>query len=404
MNDLSLYIHIPFCVRKCPYCDFYSVDTAKMMQYDMNIMLKNNENLVKKQGEIVKTDLKTQFLDAICEEICEKSKNFAEKAVKTIYFGGGTPSFLDFEHINRIFEEIKDNFSLDFGDLELTLEANPGTLSIEKLKNLKNMGINRISLGIQSLNDDVLRTLGRIHDREGAISAYEMAREAGFDNISIDLMFAIPGQTHEAWIDTVKEAIELNPEHISMYSLEFMEGTKFDIMRTSGEMKETSEESDRKMYDEAIELLESAGYIQYEISNFAKPGYESKHNLGYWDLSEYIGFGPSAHSYYDHKRYSNPRDIEKYIENPLESEMYEDNTPDDDMSEYTFTGLRKADGISFNKFMEKFGKNFWEYFGEKAHAEFNEFVKTGHALDTPEGIKLTKKGFSISNRIMNIFV
>ena len=353
-----------------------------------------------------------RFLGTIFREIREKAPYFSEKSVNTVYFGGGTPSFLDSNDIKRIFDEVKRNFLLEKEGFEATIELNPGTLSTQKLSNYLNWGISRASIGFQSLDDDVLKTLGRIHNRDQAIDAYKMAREAGFKNISVDLMFAIPGQSMAVWEDTVKRAIDLGPEHISLYSLEFMEGTRFDAMRKAGKLIETDAELDRDMYERALDLMEEAGYHQYEISNCAKPGFESKHNMKYWDLSEYVGFGPSAHSYYSVKksdkscnaRFKNPSNLEEYINNPLGSECYSENSFQDDITEYTFTGLRKAEGIDKNRFYAKFGEDIWDFYGDFIHKEFLAFASAGFAVETPERINLTRKGFSISNRIMELFV
>ena len=406
-NTLGIYIHIPFCVKKCPYCDFYSIDLSKKYEEWQNNE-NNNPNFDKKVEDVLhfstESGVKEQFLWKLCEEIREKSKIFTEKTVDTIYFGGGTPSILEENDIKRILDEIKHDFSVKKDGLEVVIEINPGTVSTKKMENYLKMGISVTSIGVQSLSDDVLRTLDRIHNKEQAVEAFKMARNTGFKKISIDLMFAIPGQTMEMWIDTVKQAIELNPQHISLYSLEFMEGTKFDNLRVEGKIKETDADIDRMMYETALDMLEEAGYIQYEISNCAKPGFESKHNMKYWNLSEYIGFGPSAHSYYNHARYKNPASLEEYISNPLNSECYSINSIEDDIIEYTFTGLRKAEGIKFSAFSNKFGKDFWEFYGEDIHNEFSSFVKTGYAEETENGIHLTRKGFNISNRIMKLFV
>lgn len=406
-NKLGIYIHIPFCVKKCPYCDFYSVDlsqeTEKWQKNEKNCTIFDEK--IKNVSQFpTKSGVKEQFLWKLCQEIRKKSKIFTEKTVDTIYFGGGTPSILEENDIKCILDEIKQDFLLEKEGLEIVIEANPGTLSTKKLEEYLKMGVFVTSIGVQSLNEDVLRTLERIHTKDEAIEAVMMARKAGFKKISIDLMFAIPGQTMEMWIDTVKKAIELNPEHISLYSLEFMEGTKFDKLLKEGKIKETDPDIDRKMYETALDMLEEAGFVQYEISNCAKPGFESKHNLKYWNLSEYVGFGPSAHSYYNHARYRNPSSIEEYIKNPLISECYSVNSLEDDIIDYTFTGLRKVEGINLNAFYEKFGKNFWDFYGDAIHNEFRSFAKTGFAIETEDNIHLTRKGFNISNKIMGLFV
>ena len=388
MKNIGIYVHIPFCVRKCAYCDFLSF-----------------EGKADKQGP---------YIGALNREVDIMFEKYGidegtDYVVSSIYFGGGTPTSIKESYICDLLCKLKNviisSSNMIFSENpEITLEANPGTLSTKKLQSYLEMGISVISMGIQSFNDDVLRTLERIHNKEQAIEAFKMASSVGFKKISIDLMFAIPGQTMEMWVDTVRQAIELNPEHISLYSLEFMEGTKFDKLREDGMMNETDPDIDRRMYETALDMMEEAGYVQYEISNCAKPGFESKHNLKYWNLSEYIGFGPSAHSYYNHARYKNPSSIEEYVENPLNSECYSVNCLEDDIIEYTFTGLRKAEGINLNSFYEKFGKVFWEFYGEDIHKEFNSFAETGFAEETEDRIHLTRKGFNISNKIMGLFV
>ena len=235
------------------------------------------------------------------------------------------------------------------------------------------------------------------------IHAALLAKEAGFDNISLGLMFGIPGQTEEIWEDTVRQAITLDCQHISMYSLEFMEGTRFTKMLEEGKMHETPEEDDRRMYHKAVEMLEAAGYIQYEISNFAKPGYESHHNSKYWMLEEYAGFGPSAHSYIANRRYSNPADLGIYIKDPLGKIVYSENTVFDDMSEFVFTGLRMSRGVDLEAFREKFGMDIWAAF-DSAREEFEKFAAEGYAEISEDRIRLTLKGFDISNKIMCLFV
>lgn len=423
MKKLGIYIHIPFCLRKCPYCDFYSVAEAMMGRADID-------------------DLKGRFVKALCREIeaggRKYGKNAGEKAgfkekkrgesrqVDTIFFGGGTPSLLSADEMEEILTAVKKSFPVS-EDAEISIECNPATASAEKLAAYRNLGINRLSIGAQSFDDGVLKTLGRLHNSDDTKRTVEEARSAGFDNISLDLMFAIPGQTEEIWKDTLRQALELNPQHISFYSLEFMDGTPFTRQLEKGEIAETDAEADRKMYRIALDILTEGGFEQYEISNAAF-GTENtcRHNLKYWGLEEYLGFGPSAHSYMTGAdgrgmRFNNVSSIEKYLkswedtledegpsagqpEGPSAMEAFSENTLMDDVSEYIFTGLRKNSGIDLGDFLRRFGKDLWEFYGDDVREEFEEYARGGFAAVTDDNIRLTVKGMNISNRIMALFV
>lgn len=379
-NRPGIYIHIPFCMSRCPYCDFYSVIPKEK-------------------------SLKEHFLDALTAEISDFAEKRPEFSPDTIYFGGGTPSLLENEDISRILQCIFTGFHIENPEnIEITMEFNPK--SMEKydemrLSELKNMGVNRISVGSQSFNEGTLRKLGRIHKVEDTYSTFSSLRSAGFKNISLDIMFGIPGETFEEFSESLRHAIELSPEHFSLYSLEFMEGTRFTRLLSEGKMKETDPETDRLMYHTAIDMLKEAGYMQYEISNFSKKGFESRHNLKYWNMSEYIGFGPSAHSYTDGKRFSNVSDIHEYIENPLKKEVYEECTFEDTVSEYTFTSLRKNEGIDLIEFRERFGTEFWDYYKD-VKEEFLSFE--GYVYCDDNTVRLNELGFDISNEILCLFV
>lgn len=394
INKMSfgVYVHVPFCRSKCPYCDFYSV------------LLRDS-------------DTKEKYTDAVVSEIRKIERYFADDAehafIKqtpdSIYFGGGTPSLLEPIRIKEIIKACDDTFGRE-NDREVTLEANPGTVDADSLKGFKAMGVNRLSLGVQSFDDRVLKKLGRTHKTADSLKAFEEARAAGFENISIDLMFGIEGQTMEIWEDSLKKALELSPEHISLYSLEFMEGTVFTRMLAEGRMKETDPEEDRRMYEKAAELLTDAGYVHYEISNFAKPGFESRHNIKYWDLDDYAGFGPGAHSFMTDdstgygRRFYHTGDLEKYLKAPTDVIFMEPNGYADDMVEYTITALRRNSGISKSGFCDRFGQDFWEFFGDLAKLQFRSFVDTGHAIEDEDNIRLTLKGFNVSNQILSLFV
>lgn len=405
MKNLGIYIHIPFCLRKCPYCDFYSVAEAQ-------------------QGKSEIEGLKARFVKALCREIESGGRKYGMKArtgearqVDTIYLGGGTPSLLMPHELEEIMDTVRKNFELS-GNAEISMECNPATASKDKLEAYRRAGVNRLSIGAQSFDDGVLRTLGRLHNSADTLRTVEEARRAGFDNISLDLMFAIPGQTDEIWENTVRRAVMLNPQHISFYSLEFMEGTPFTDRLDKGEIRETEAEADRRMYERGLEIMAEAGFIQYEISNGAL-GLENvcRHNMKYWGLEEYLGFGPSAHSYMTGaegrgNRFNNVSSIERYLkswENPEDrgQSAVEDlceNSLTDDVCEYIFTGLRKNTGIDLKKFRKRFGKDIREFYGEDVMKELYKYAEDGFAAVTDDNIRLTVKGMNISNRIMALFV
>ena len=405
MKNLGIYIHIPFCLRKCPYCDFYSVAEAQ-------------------QGKSEIEGLKARFVKALCREIESGGRKYGMKArtgearqVDTIYLGGGTPSLLMPHELEEIMDTVRKNFELS-GNAEISMECNPATASKDKLEAYRRAGVNRLSIGAQSFDDGVLRTLGRLHNSADTLRTVEEARRAGFDNISLDLMFAIPGQTDEIWENTVRRAVMLNPQHISFYSLEFMEGTPFTDRLEKGEIRETEAEADRRMYERGLEIMGKAGFIQYEISNGAL-GLENvcRHNMKYWGLEEYLGFGPSAHSYMTGPdgrgiRFNNVSSIEKYLrvwETPEDRgqsavEALCENSLTDDVCEYIFTGLRKNTGIDLKDFRKRFGRGIWEFYGEDVMKELEEYADGGFAAVTDDNIRLTVKGMNISNRIMALFV
>ena len=263
-NKMGLYLHVPFCRKKCRYCDFLSFEC-------------NDDSLL------------TEYSSALIREIQLRYREWPYRVVDSIYIGGGTPSIMPAEDMVRILSEVREHFLLD-NDCEITIEANPATLTEEKLEAYLNAGINRISIGVQSFDNAILSLLGRIHDKNDAFKAIRMAKKAGFDNINIDLMFGIPGQTMKKWRDTVRQCLFLEPEHISLYSLQLEEGTPlYKMVHTQKLLTELSPETDRTMYHDALQMMESAGYEQYEISNAARPGFESRHNLKYWSYQEYLG-------------------------------------------------------------------------------------------------------------------
>ena len=375
-GTLGLYFHIPFCVRKCPYCGFWS------------------------EGGALTPEKEAAYTTRLCRELAGETARHGreagaeERIVDTVFFGGGTPTLFQPENIGRILGEARKAFRFA-EDCEITLEGNPGTVTPERLSGYRSAGVNRLSLGVQALDDAVLRRLGRIHTAREAEEAVRMARSAGFENLNLDLMFAAPGHTMKEWEETLARAVDLAPEHLSFYSLQLEEGTPFFEQFERGELTEVPEDLDREMYHRAIRVLGEAGYRHYEISNAARPGRECRHNLKYWDLREYLGLGDSAASYLDGQRWT--EDL-----NGDGNEVY-NNTPFDDMSEYVFTGLRKREGIRFDAFRERFGEDLWEVFGDRRE-ELAPFFESGALLEDEAGIRLSENGIDISNKIMAVFV
>lgn len=380
LKKLGLYIHIPFCVRKCKYCGFLSFDNC---------------------GE----DIKGRYVNALFSEIKMQAERFRDYAVDTIFVGGGTPTAIPAENLAQIIKCVKENFNVT-ANAEITTESNPGTMTAEMLKTYRNAGINRLSIGVQSLDDKVLSALGRIHTADEFKNTYFSARRAGFDNINIDLMFAVPLLTEKIWEDTLKEAIELAPEHISFYSLQLEEGTEFYRMYKEGTLTLADDETDRRMYHNAVKMLKEAGYHHYEISNAARPGFESRHNMKYWMFCEYLGLGLGASSFAGGKRFTNTSSMSDYIaENNnflLPQDTTAENTEADDVFEYIFTGLRMTSGIDLAHFKSRFGKTIEEYYPDKT-AYINRMIADGFMFRENGHLGLTLAGIDISNGIMSEF-
>lgn len=376
---LELYIHIPFCVRKCAYCDFLSFPAER--------------------------EERRAYADALAREI-----RTAEEGgiVPTIFFGGGTPSLLSGETILRIMDEIQNKFRVE-KDAEITLEANPGTLTEEKLAAWKKAGINRLSLGLQSAVNEELRLLGRIHTWEDFQKSYSMARDAGFENINIDLMSALPGQSSRTWRETLQKVVALNPEHLSAYSLIIEEGTPFydryaeDVRKREKGLACSllpSEEEERQMYDDTERILKEAGYHRYEISNYAKEGYECRHNCGYWRRVNYRGFGLGASSLIDEVRFRNTSEIRQYLNGHAGREEEEVLSVQAQMEEFLFLGLRLMQGVSIKEFEKKFSCSFEKVYGEVT----GKLVKEGLLVKSDEWVRLTSKGIDISNYVFSEFL
>ena len=388
-KNIGIYIHIPFCKKKCEYCDFKSY-VGKENLIDRYIKWVNYE--LKEVGEGNKIDYENNIDDLII--------------VKTIYIGGGTPSILPPKYISDILRTVKENYTIDNENLEVTIEVNPGTVDEEKLMEYKKCGVNRLSIGLQATQNRVLNVLGRIHTYNDFLVTYNSARKIGFDNINVDLMLGIPGQSLEDVQESVEKIIKLSPEHISTYSLIIEEGTPFYKKLEKNEINLPGEEIERKMYWLVKRKLEDAGYVHYEISNFAKRGYESKHNLACWNQEEYVGVGAAAHSYTNNVRYSNICEIEEYInnyENDMETnnfEFHEKQTKDSKMKEFMMLGLRKINGIKIQDFKNKFGENPIYLYRKELDKLVNE-----NLLETDgDVIKLTEKGLDLANLVWEEFV
>ena len=368
-TDKGLYIHIPFCVKKCNYCDFCSVGGAD-------------------------SELMSAYVDALIKEI-ESYREDKKIPVSTVFFGGGTPSLLQVESIAKLLNSVKDNFDL-FGCNEITVEVNPGTVSYEKLSSLYDLGINRLSIGLQSVHEKELKKLGRIHTYDDFLRTYCDARRIGFDNINVDLMYGIPYQTVESFKETLSKLMELSPEHISAYGLIVEEGTPFYNEAHSLPMPLTDDECD--MYALSVRTLRDFGYFHYEISNYAKAGFECRHNLLYWRDMEYIGVGVSAYSYFRGVRYGNTRNLIDYIDSPLSAREYREVIDkENEMTEYAMMRLRLAEGVSLFDYRNKFGIDFL--------SRKEELVKRlsdgGFVTISNDRISLTDKGMYVSNSIIS---
>jgi oxygen-independent coproporphyrinogen-3 oxidase len=338
------------------------------------------------------------YTKALIEDIRRSEQR--DSTVDTVFFGGGTPSMLPIDSMERILSSLGGHFDID-KDAEITMEANPGTTNKEKLNSYRKLGINRLSIGVQSLNDGVLKVLGRIHSAEEAKLTFMDAREAGFDNINLDLMFAVPGQGWMDWIDTLKEAMAFRPEHISFYSLQLEKGTRMFQLFEAGSLDDVDEETDRKMYRTALRMLEREGYLPYEISNASIPGKECRHNLKYWSMEDYLGLGLGAHSFIDNQRFQKEDDITKYRNDPAVKEIHI-NTKRDSISEFLFTGLRKRSGISLEEFKERFGIELFHLYGKEIDTHRRSELLALN--DAGTHLLLTEQGIDVSNRVLSDFV
>ena len=385
-KELGIYVHIPFCKQKCYYCDFVSFS--------------NKEGYIEKYVETVKREI--------------DSYDLSKYNITTIYIGGGTPSRIPSEKIQEILEKIKQKISKNqtrWEDIEITIELNPGTVDEEKIKKYKEIGINRLSIGLQSTNNKLLKEIGRIHTFEDFKNTYNLVKKVGFENINVDLMIGLPNQTISDVKESLNEIIKLNPTHVSVYSLIVEENTKMEQLINNKELQLPDEELERQMYWYVKNILELNGYNHYEISNFAKKGKESKHNLNCWEQKEYIGLGLAAYSYINGVRYGNTSNIEEYINvqdffNRSELEesgiriVDEVQTLEDKRKEYMLLGLRKIEGVSIQKFKEKFIENPIFLFRKELEKLVNEELI---AIDG-DCIRLTNKGLDLANIVWEEFV
>lgn len=401
-RELELYIHIPFCMKKCAYCDFLSGPAPR--------------------------ETIDRYVTALTAEIRQYRKLAENYRVATIFFGGGTPSILSGGQMREIFDALRDVFDIE-ADAEITMEANPGTVTEENLLAYKACGFNRISFGLQSVNDEELKLLGRVHTMRQFEESYDLARKTGFHNINIDLISAIPGQTVESWERTLDTVIRMEPEHISAYSLIIEEGTPFYEMYGEAEEKEQDsrcekcfpedreqmdtgknfpklpdEEEERRMYEVTAEKLEAAGYLQYEVSNYAKLGYACRHNKGYWQRVEYLGIGTGAASLIENERYQHISDTDLYIRADGNLDQIEEEREKLDwnaqVEETMFLGLRMKEGVSKNKFRERYHREIQEVYGEV----LEKLKAEGLIREEEERIFLTKRGNDLSNYVLAQFL
>ena len=379
-KELELYVHIPFCVKKCSYCDFLSAPATEQT--------------------------KEAYMAALFAEIGGRAKDYKDRIVTSVFIGGGTPSLLSGDSIRQLMEHIREGFALA-PDAEITMEVNPGTVTAEKLTAFYEAGINRLSIGMQSAQEQELKILGRIHDFDGFCQVYREAVEAGFTNINVDVMSGLPGQTLASYKDTLEKVLRLEPmpQHISAYSLIVEEGTPFAAMADRGELPLPEEDTERAMYEETIEVLAGYGFHRYEISNYALDGYECRHNVGYWIRRDYLGFGIGAASLIDNVRFQNGRDLNAYLAHPLACrEEQQPLTTQEQMEETMFLGLRLIRGVSYPEFARCYGQTLEEVYGEVIARNVADGLLAVREDETGRRLMLTGRGLDVSNYVMAQFL
>lgn len=371
-RELELYVHIPFCVKKCDYCDFLS-GPASLEKQEKYVRALEQEIQAVEEGE--------------------------GRSVVSVFLGGGTPSLLSPSHMERILKQLYRKFNIT-PDAEITMEANPGTLCLEKLETCRRWGVNRLSIGLQSPDDQELKMLGRIHTYRDFLESFTIARKAGFHNINVDLMCAIPGQQYDGWIRNLRQTAQLEPEHISAYSLIVEEGTP--LAERNPQLPH--EDAEYRMYEDTAEILEQYGYKQYEISNYARPGFICRHNVGYWERRDYLGLGLGAASLLEHRRFSNTSDMGEYINGCSCPEAIRTEeewlSREDEMAEFMFLGLRMTRGISKGEFQGMFGCEIEKIYGDVLEKYKNLSLLT----EENNRIFLTREGIHVSNTIMADFL
>lgn len=381
-ENIGIYIHIPFCKKKCFYCDFVSYE--------------NKENLIQ------------EYIDAVCLEILQNAEILSEYNISTIYFGGGTPSLIKVEYIEKILNTLK-LFVTDEKEIkEITIEINPNSASLDKLEKYYNLGINRLSIGLQSTHDKILRNIGRLHTFNDFKEVLKNANAVGFKNISVDLIYPLPGLNLSGFKETLNSVIKLKDEfnikHISVYNLEVHENTRLDFLLKEGFVSLCNEDEEYKMREELNKRLQDNGFVKYEISNYAYPGFESKHNLCYWNQEKYIGFGVNASSFFNLKRYRKTSNIDKYIDGIKNNKNIVVETEELDklslMKEYIILKLRLSKGIEISKFKQKFGTDIFDIF----NTEFNSLKKDNLVNITSKNISLTNRGEEVANIVWEMFV
>lgn len=381
-ENIGIYIHIPFCKKKCFYCDFVSYE--------------NKENLIQ------------EYIDAVCLEILQNAEILSEYNISTIYFGGGTPSLIKVEYIEKILNTLK-LFVTDEKEIkEITIEINPNSASLDKLGKYYNLGINRLSIGLQSTHDKILRNIGRLHTFNDFKEVLKNANVVGFKNISVDLIYPLPGLNLSGFKETLNSMIKLKDEfnikHISVYNLEVHENTRLDFLLKEGFVSLCNEDEEYKMREELNKRLQDNGFVKYEISNYAYPGFESKHNLCYWNQEKYIGFGVNASSFFNLKRYRNTSNIDKYIDEIKNNKNIVVETEELDklslMKEYIILKLRLSKGVEISEFKQKFGTDIFDIF----NTEFNSLKKDNLVNITSKNISLTNRGEEVANIVWEMFV
>ena len=377
MRQLGVYIHFPFCARKCHYCDFPSYQGMEQWM--------------------------EPYLEALFRELLQWKEKVCDCSVKSIYLGGGTPTLFSGEQIAGVLDACFKSFNVQ-EDAEITIEANPGTVDPDKLSALRKAGVNRLSIGLQAWQDKHLRFLGRIHSSGDFVKSLMDAKEVGFDNINVDVMFALPHQTIEDWLETLEKVCSFDVQHISMYSLKVENGTPLHRWYEEGKFSLPTQEEDRLMYYKGREFVSGFGFRQYEISNFAIPGRECVHNLIYWHNEEYIGCGSGAHSYFNNERFSNTSDVREYIRainSGTQRISYREKIEEkDERFETIMLGLRLVEGVDKQRFKARFGRCIEYYYGEA----IKKLVKQGLLIDDGASIRLTEKGMDVQNVVLLEFM